>query len=181
MRRILFYSFVFSVFLLGHAWDSLDAQQRTVKLCGFPENLADSLILSGFDPSSGPFVLNTSWVDRVPTLFTLLGNLTFVRDTGDVNTFIGGGTLTNNSEAFANNPTCAANATIEVTNSAPLTVAGTAQYRCIGGSGSPFIVSFPFELAPCDDPGPFDQASQRMALSGERPTLADMPNEYRAP
>lgn len=191
MRRILLVSLLC---LLTLAWWSPAAQALTsIKLCGSANGLADSLIISGtFDPS-GPFVMDTDWVQFVPTVYTLLGGGAVIPTIGHPSTFDGGLTITNNSDAFANNPTCAVTPVFEIVPSQPqrLTVSGSAELRCVGGPGSPFTVTISFTLVSCNDPGPFGVSS---GLSAETAAVAEFkgspgwetrlpagyaPNEYR--
>ena len=161
MRRIIMVSVLFSVIcLLSGLWGIPDARAASVKLCGSANGLADSLIISGtFDPS-GPFVMDTDWVQFVPTLYTLLGGGAVIRTIGDVETFSGGLTVTNNSTLFANNPTCAVSPVLEIDQLQPLTASGSAELRCVGGPSMPFTVTITFTLVSCNDPGPFGVASQ---------------------
>jgi hypothetical protein len=185
MRRILLVSLLC---LFTVSWWSLPARATTsVKLCGSANGLADSLIISGLFDQDGPFVMATTWVEFVPTVYTLLGSGAVIRTIGDVNTFSGGLTITNNSSAFGNNPTCAVSPVLEIEQSQPLIVSGTAQLRCIGGPGSPFTVTISFTLVSCNDPGPFPVASLHDAAAtfegfddrSHLPAAGYAPNEYR--
>jgi hypothetical protein len=189
MRRMIMLGVLFSVIcLLSGLWAVPTARATTaIKLCGSANGLADSLIIAGtFDPS-GPFVMDTDWVQFVPTVYTILGGGAVIRTIGDVSTFSGGLTVTNNSSAFGNNPTCAVSPVLEIEQSQPLMVSGTAQLRCVGGPGSPFMVTINFTLVPCNDPGPFPVASLEDAAPtfegfedrSHVPAAGYAPNEYR--
>jgi hypothetical protein len=190
MRRFIMLGVVFSIIcLLSGLWGVPTARALTsVKLCGSANGLADSLIIAGtFDPS-GPFVMDTDWVQFVPTLYTLLGGGAIIRPIGGgVRDAIGGLTVTNNSTLFANNPTCAVSPVFHIEQSQPLEVSGSAELRCVGGPGDPFTVTITFTLISCNDPGPFGAAPQEGALTayeGSRyrshmPAAGEAPNEWR--
>jgi hypothetical protein len=185
MRRILLVSLL-CVFTLAW-WSPAADALSSVKLCGSANGLADSLIISGTFDQDGPFVMATTWVEFVPTVYTLLGAGAVIRTIGDVSTFSGGLTITNNSSAFGNNPTCVVSPVLEIEQSQPLIVSGSAQLRCVGGPGSPFTVTINFTLIPCNDPGPFpvaslEDAAQTFEGFEDRSHLLAAgyaPNEYR--
>ncbi len=197
MRRILIVSLLFSI--IGGLWVSTARASTAIKLCGSANGLADSLIISGTFDQDGPFVMATSWVQFVPTLYTLLGGGAVIRTIGDVTTFTGGLTVTNNSTAFANNPVCAVAPVLEIDHLQPLQVSGTAELRCVAGPVTPFTVTIEFTLVSCNDPGPFaiaapqgssvsafqqaTVAAVQDALQGKydrsKPAAGYAPNEYR--
>jgi hypothetical protein len=190
MRRLVLLTLLFSVICGLLAAPSATAL-TSIKLCGSANGLADSLIISGtFDPS-GPFVMDTDWVQFVPTVYTLLGGGAVIRTIGDPDTFSGGLMVTNNSDLFANNPTCAVTPILEIVQSNPLMVSGSAALRCVGGPGSPFTVTIAFTLVSCNDPGPFAQSSGLSAEAAavgafegspgwqSRLPAGAAPNEYR--
>ena len=186
MRRIVMFGVVLS--MVCWLWGASDARATTaIKLCGSANRLADSLIISGTFDQDGPFVMTTSWVQFVPTLYTLLGSGTIIRTIGDATTFSGGLTVTNKSDAFANNPVCAVAPVLQIEQLQPLTVSGSAELRCVAGPGDPFTVTISFTLIACNDPGPFGVASEQSAVSafqgspGSETKLPAgyAPNEYR--
>jgi hypothetical protein len=185
MRRILMFGVVLSLICLLSV--STARATTAIKLCGQANRLADSIILSGLFDQDGPFVMTTSWVQFVPTLYTLLGSGAVIRTIGDVTTFSGGMTVTNNSDAFANNPTCAVSPVLQIDQLQPLQVSGSAELRCIGGPSSPFTVTINFTLVSCNDPGPFGVAAEQSAVSAfqsspgaeTRLPAGYAPNEYR--
>jgi hypothetical protein len=188
MRRIIMLGVVLSV--ICGLWGAPMARATTaVKLCGSANGLADSLIISGLFDQDGPFVMATTWVEFVPTVYTILGGGAVIRTIGDVSTFSGGLTVTNNSTAFLNNPTCAVSPVLEIEQSQPLMVSGSAQLRCVGGPGNPFTVTINFTLIPCNDPGPFAPASLEDAVPtfegfedrAHLPAAGFALTEYRAP
>jgi hypothetical protein len=187
MRRILIVSLLFSV--ICALWVSTARASTAIKLCGSANGLADSLIISGLFDQDGPFVMHTAWVQFVPGLYTLLGGGAVIRTIGDVTTFSGGLTVTNNSALFANNPTCAVSPVLSIDQLQPLQVSGTAELRCIGGPGDPFTVTISFTLVSCNDPGPFGVSSEQSVVSAfqgspgaeTKPAAGYAPNEYRAP
>jgi hypothetical protein len=194
MRRMIMLGVLFSV--VYGLWGVPTARALTsVKLCGSANGLADSLIISGLFDQDGPFVMATTWVEFVPTVYTLLGGGAVIRTIGDVTTFSGGLTITNNSSAFGNNPTCAVSPVLEIEQSQPLIVSGTAQLRCVAGPGSPFTVTISFTLIPCNDPGPFVGSEQDAVAAFQEgastfegfedrshlPAAGFAPNESRVP
>jgi hypothetical protein len=176
MRRIVMIGVLFSV-VCGLCVMPTAHAATEVELCGFATGLADGLIITGLAPEGGPFVMVTGWVQFVPTLYTLLGSGSFVRTPGDVHTFSGGVLLTNNTDAFANNPICAVSPVVQIDDPRVPSFSGSAQMRCVAGDRGPFTVTIQFTLIPCDDPGPFTAAVEAQPVSKVPAGYA--PNEYR--
>jgi hypothetical protein len=183
MRRILMFGVVFS--MMGLLWSAPTASAlQSVKLCGSATGLADSLIISGlFDDSGGPFVMHTAWIQFVPTIYKLQGGGAVSEDVMGID---GGLTITNSSDAFGNNPTCSVAPVFQIESKSPLRVSGSAQLRCIGGPGMPFMVNINFNLISCNNRGPFEPAAERAVSIFEEaeqrmhlPAAGYLPNEYR--
>jgi hypothetical protein len=185
MRSILLFSVIC---LLSGLWGVPTARALTsIKLCGVANGLADTIILSGTFEPGGPFVMDMDWIQFVPTIYTLIGDGALIRTIENTSTFSGVAFVGNNSDAFLNNPTCKVSSTLQIVQSQPFEVDGTARFQCFNGPQSPFTVSISFTLIPCDDPGLFamaaerDEASKLKASPGWETRLPAgyAPNEYR--